>query len=79
MGSVDSEMSIRDIISKASLRAVIVLSAFTSLIAMIIYIIAVSSKDVRLRGDIDAAQLITAFLTLVGIAIGWLFGRQRAG
>jgi hypothetical protein len=37
-------MSLRDIISKASLRVVIALSAFFSLLAMVIYIVIISVK-----------------------------------
>jgi len=71
-------MSLREIISKASLRAVIAISAFFALLAMVIYIVIVSVKDIKLSGNIDAAQLVTAFLTVIGLVIGWLFGRQGA-
>jgi lipopolysaccharide export LptBFGC system permease protein LptF len=70
-------MSLREIISKASLRAVIALSAFFALLAMVIYIVIISVKDVKLSGSIDAMQLVTAFLTIIGLVIGWLFGRQE--
>jgi hypothetical protein len=70
-------MSLREIISKASLRAVIALSAFFSLLAMVIYIVIISVKDVKIGGSIDAMQLFTAFMTIIGLIIGWLFGRQE--
>lgn len=67
------------ILDKITLRSIIALSAIYTLIAIVIYILLRSDIAINILGSIDVSQMITVFLTLVSVVIGWLFGREAGG
>lgn len=65
---------------KITLRAFVVFLAFTSFIAIISYMVLKSNVEITVSGSIDVNVLFTAFITVISVIMGWLFGRQeRAG
>jgi len=62
--------------SKITLRAYIVFTAFTSFVFSVVYIILMSDIDIKVRGEIDVAMLLAAFISLISVVIGWLFGKR---
>jgi len=69
-------VSLRELASKASLRAIIAVLSLVSLIAIVFYIIIRSDIRITVTGSIDVAQVITAFLSIIAVVIGWLFGSK---
>lgn len=67
------------ILDKITLRSIIALSAIYTLIAIVIYILLRSDIAINISGSIDISQIVTVFLTLVSVVIGWLFGREAGG
>jgi len=65
------------IIDKFTLRSIIAMVAVSSLVGIVIYFVIKSDARVSVTGSIDISQLFTAFLTLIGVVLGWLFGRQE--
>lgn len=64
-------------IDRVTLRGIISIASVFSLIFIVVYIVITSANDIRITGSIDIGQIITVFLTLIGVVIGWLFGREQ--
>jgi len=69
--------SLREVLGKATLRAYVAVLTITSLVAIVLYIIFRADVRVGFQGSIDIGQLMTAFITIISVVIGWLFGRQQ--
>jgi hypothetical protein len=69
--------SISFFISKITLRAYVVFLAFTSFIVIVLYIILKSRIDLTISGNLDVNIILTAFISLISVIMGWLFGRQE--
>lgn len=64
-------------IDRVTLRSIIAIASIFSLIAIVLYIVLTSARDIKITGSIDVAQIITTFLALIGVVLGWLFGREQ--
>jgi len=64
-------------IDKVTLRSIVAIIAISSLVSIVMYFVLRSDARVSITGSIDISQLFTAFLTLIGVVLGWLFGRQE--
>ena len=64
-------------IRKITLRAYVVFLAFTSFIAVVLYIVFRSRIEITVSGSIDVNVLFTAFISLISVIMGWLFGRHE--
>lgn len=62
---------------KITLRAYVVILSLTSFIITVLYIIFKSDIKIEITGSIDINALITAFVALISVIMGWLFGRSR--
>lgn len=65
------------LIDKVTLRSIISMLSISSLIFLIIYIVIRSDIEIKIGGVIDISQIITAFLTIISVVLGWLFGRSK--
>jgi hypothetical protein len=67
-------------VRKITLRAYVVFLAFTSFIYIVLYIVSRSRIEISVSGSIDVSVLVTAFITVISVLMGWLFGRyEKAG
>jgi hypothetical protein len=64
-------------IRKITLRAYVVFLAFTSFIAIVLYIMLRSRVDLTISGNLDVNIILTAFISLISVIMGWLFGRYE--
>lgn len=70
-------MSLRSFFSKITLRAYVVFTSISVFLAIVVYIVLRSSIDMRISGSLDVNQIFTAFITLISVILGWLFGRRQ--
>jgi hypothetical protein len=62
---------------KITLRAYVVFLAFTSFVAVILYIVFKSRIDLTISGNLGVNIILTAFISLISVIMGWLFGRSE--
>jgi len=63
-------------LSKVTLKAYVVFLAFTSFIFAVLYIILNSEIDFKVVGEIDMSMMLTAFISLISVIVGYLFGKR---
>jgi len=64
------------LVDKITLRSIVAIIAISTLVFIVLYLFIRSDIRVTVSGTLDIAQVLTTFLTLIGVVMGWLFGRQ---
>lgn len=65
------------VISKADLRTGVALISILSLVGIIVYIIVRSEIRIVISDSVNVNNIVSVFLTLISVVVGWLFGRRE--
>jgi hypothetical protein len=70
-------MSLREILGKANLRAIVILGSVLTLWTMILYVLFKASPEIKISGTINIDVLIGAFISIISTVMGYLFGVEK--
>jgi hypothetical protein len=70
-------LSIRELITKASLRAFVTFTIVLVVAVVFVVLIVVSSKDVKIVAQVDLGKLFDAVIYAFMFIVGYLFAERR--